>query len=118
LLEQGKTVESVIRENLGAALRKAGYDVRDSAGAGGSPIYVDARIRKFWSWLTPGFWAITLRTNIDTDLAFSGGNPPVNVSVSTEQAGMFAGDGMWVEVVDKALQAYRDQAASKTAGLR
>ncbi|HUQ29011.1 MAG TPA: hypothetical protein VM051_10475 [Usitatibacter sp.] len=118
VLEQGKTVEVVVRENLSAALRKAGYDVRDAAGAGAAPIFIDARIRKFWAWFTPGAFMITLRANIETDLTVSGGNPPVNVSVSSEQSGMFGGDGMWIEVVDKALQQYRDQAASKTAGLK
>jgi hypothetical protein len=118
LLEQGKTVEGVVRENLTAALRKAGYDVREPGTAGASPIFVDARIRKFWAWFQPGFWAVTLKANIETDLAISGSNPPVNVSVSAEQSGMIAGDGMWVEVVGKALQAYREQAAAKTAGVK
>ncbi len=80
-----------MRENLSSALRKAGYDVRDQGNAGSSPIFIDARIRKFWAWLTPGFWAVTLRANVETDLAISGGNPAVNVSVTAEQAAMVAG---------------------------
>ena len=118
LLEPGKTVQGVVRENLSAALRKAGYDVRDQGNAGSSPIFIDARIRRLWAWLTPGFWAVTLRANVETDLTISGGNPPVNVSVTTEQATMVAGDSAWIEVIDKALQLYRDQAASKMSGLR
>ncbi|MGZ5584871.1 MAG: hypothetical protein ACXWF2_17345 [Usitatibacter sp.] len=118
LLEPGKTVEGVVRDNLAAALRKAGYDVRDAGSAGASPIFIDARIRKFWAWFTPGFGSITLRANVDTDLTISGSNPPVNVSVTAEQSGMLATESMWIEVIDKALQLYRDQAASKTAGLK
>lgn len=118
LLEPGKTVEGVVRENLAAALRKAGYDVRDQGNAGASPIFIDARIRKFWAWFTPGAFTVTLRANIETELTVSGGNPTVNVSASAEQSGMMAGDAAWIEVVDKALQAYRDQAASKLSGLK
>jgi hypothetical protein len=54
LLEPGKTVEGVVRENLSSALRKAGYDVRDQGNAGSSPIFIDARIRKFWAWPASG----------------------------------------------------------------
>lgn len=118
LLEHGKTVEGVVRENLTAALRKAGYDVRDQGNAGSSPIFIDARIQKFWAWLTPGFWAVTLRANVETDLTMSGGNPALKVSASAEQAAMIAGDSAWIEVIDKALLVYRDQAASKTSGLK
>jgi hypothetical protein len=118
LLEPGKTVEGVVRENLVAALRKAGYDVRDPGNVGSAPIFIDARIRRFWAWLTPGFWAVTLRANIETDLTISGGNPAVNVSVAAEQASMIPGDGAWIDVIDKALQLYRDQAASKISGLK
>jgi hypothetical protein len=118
LLEPGKTVETVVSENLAAAFRKAGYDVRDPSGAGPSPIFVDARILRFWAWLTPGFWAVTLRATIETDLAISGGNPALNVNVTAEDATMVAGDSAWIQVVDKALQLYREQAASKAAGLK
>jgi hypothetical protein len=65
-----------------------------------------------------GFWAVTLRANVETDLAISGGNPAVNVSVTAEQAAMVAGDSAWIEVIDSALRLYRDQAASKTSGLK
>jgi len=115
LLEPGKTVEGVVRENLSSALRKAGYDVRDQGNAGSSPIFIDARIRKFWAWLTPGFWAVTLRANVETDLAISGGNPAVNVSVTAEQAAMVAGGLGLVEVIDSALR-LTVTGASKTPG--
>lgn len=118
LLEPGKTVEAVVGENLAAALRKAGFDVREAGSAGPSPLFVDARILKFWAWLTPGFWAVTLRANIETDLAITGGNPPLNVSVTAEEATMVAGDSAWIQVIDKALQLYREQAASKASVLK
>ena len=118
LLEPGKTVEGVVRENLAAAIRKSGFDVRDQGDAGSSPIIIDARIRKFWAWLTPGFWAVTLRANVETDLIISSENPALNVSVSADQATAVAGDSAWVDVIDKALQLYRDLAASKTSGLK
>jgi len=118
LLQPGRTVESVVRENLGAALRKNGFDVREAAAAGASPIVIDVHIRKFWAWFTPGFWAITLRANIRTELAISGSSPALDISVQAEQSGMVAGDDAWIEVIEKALRLYRDQVAEKTTALK
>lgn len=118
VLEPGRTVEGVVRENLAAGLRKAGYAVRDAGSAGSSPIFLDVRIRRFWAWLTPGFWAITLRSNVETTITISGGNSAVDVSVTAEQSGMAATDTSWIEVVDNALRLYREQVATKMSGLK
>jgi hypothetical protein len=114
LLEPGRTVEGTVRENLAAAFRQAGFQVRDSATAGA--LVVDARIRRFWSWITPGFFAVTLQTVIETDLAAPGHS--ANVNVVATNSSMAPTDGVWIESVDKALQQYREQAASKVSGWR
>jgi hypothetical protein len=79
LLENGQTVEGVVRENLTAALRQAGYQVVESA-AGSSALLIDVRIKKFWAWFRPGFWAVTLKANIVTDLELSGANLPTSIT--------------------------------------
>lgn len=117
LLQEGQTVTGVVRENLEAAFRQAGYRVaKDAAAAGPAPLLVDVSIRKFWSWLQPGFWAITLHANIETDLQVAGGSKPTIISVKHAQQQQVATDSVWVETVENALKAYRLEAASKLAG--
>jgi hypothetical protein len=117
LLQDGQTVTGLVRENVAAAFRQAGYRVaNDVASAGPSPLLVDVRIRKFWSWLQPGFVAITLHSTIETDLQLAGGGPVTTVSVNTQDSRQIAGDSAWIETVEKALEAYRLQAAGKLQG--
>lgn len=114
LLEEGQTVTGVVRDNLAAAFRTAGYRVApDVASAGADPLLVDVRVRKFWSWFTPGFWAITLAAQIETDLSVSGAGTPTVVSVTARDNLMAATEGAWMNIVQKALAAYREEAAAK-----
>lgn len=117
LLESGQTVENVIRENLTAALQQAGYQVKsDVAETGPSPLVIDVHIKQFWAWFQPGFWAITLNTNIATDLDI-GATSPTTVSVHAEDTHQLATEGAWMEIVQQALQEYRTQAIAKTSAL-
>lgn len=115
LLEQGQTVEGVLRENLTLAFQQAGYSVRNEADAGASPIVVDVHIKQFWAWFQPGFWAITLNNNITTDLVVEGASPVV-VSTHVEDSRQAATEGAWLEIVGKGLDAYRAEVTSKTKG--
>jgi hypothetical protein len=118
LLENGQTVAGVVRENLTTAFRQAGYRTTSNAAeAGPSPMIVDAHIKQFWSWLQPGFWAITLNANITTNLDISGTTSPTVITVHTEQSHQVVTDGSWIEIVNKALGDYRDQVAAKAANL-
>lgn len=111
LLENGQTVEGVVRENLAAALTQAGYIVKTEATAGPKALVIDVRIKQFWAWFKPGFWAITLNTNIETDLALSGSTTPVSISVNAKDSRQMATESAWMEIVSKALDAYREKAA-------
>jgi hypothetical protein len=82
----------------------------------GAPLLVDVRVRKFWSWLQPGFVAITLHTNIETDLQVSGGGTTTTISVMLADPRQLVTDGVWSEAVGKALAAYRQEAAGKLQG--
>jgi hypothetical protein len=115
LLQNGQTVEGLIRENLAAALQQAGYQVKEEDADGTSALIIDVHIRQFWAWFQPGFWAIKLNTDIITDLDLSGAKPPVNISVHQEDARQMATDGAWMEIVTKALENYRTQATTKAA---
>ncbi len=116
LLENGQTVVGLVRENLSTAFQQAGYRVADEGAAGSAPVVVDVHVKQFWAWFQPGFWAITLSANIETRLDISGAAAPTTVSVHVENSGLAATEGAWLEILDKALVAYRAQAASKLSG--
>jgi hypothetical protein len=119
LLQEGQSVTGLMRESVAAALQDAGYRVVSAPEAGGPPpLVVDVHVKQFWSWFQPGFWAITLNANVETGIDVVSVKP-VHVKVHVEQAGLAATDGAWLEIVDKARQAYRVEAAAriKAAGL-
>lgn len=113
LLEHGQTVVGLIQENLTTAFQQAGYRVASEGAAGPVPLVVDVRIRKFWAWFQPGFWAITLSANIETELQVSGASSPTSIKVHVEDSRQVATEGAWLEILEKALLAYRMQAASQ-----
>ncbi|ADE12369.1 hypothetical protein [Sideroxydans lithotrophicus] len=118
LLENGQTVAGVVRENLTTAFKQAGYRTTSSAAeAGPSPMIVDVHIKQFWAWVQPGFWALTLNSHITTDLEISGTAAPTVVSVSEKDSRQLVTDSAWIEIVDKTLKDYREQASAKAAGL-
>lgn len=119
VLENGQTVEGVVRANLTAALQQAGFQVRDMANAGPSPLIIDVRITQFWAWLQPGFGAVTLNSNIETALDLSGPGagslPPI--MVHTEDSRQIVTESAWIEIVDKGLATYRAQASGKLSSM-
>jgi hypothetical protein len=116
LLQDGQTVTGLVHDNLAAAFRQAGYRVApDVASAGASPLVVDVTVRKFWAWFTPGMMTITLSANIETDVRVTGAGRSTLVSVTSKDERMAAMDDAWMEIVQKALAAYRTEAARKVS---
>ncbi|MBR9911169.1 MAG: flagellar biosynthesis protein [Gammaproteobacteria bacterium] len=113
LLQNGQTVEEVVRENLAAALQQAGYQISSEATTDPSVLIIDVHIKQFWAWFKPGFWAITLNANISTDLDLSGAAAPITISVSAQDSRQLATESAWVEIVNKALNDYRMQVLGK-----
>jgi len=113
LLKPGKTVTGVVRKNTAAALEQAGYRVEDSAPTGSNPLIIDIHIKKFWAWFQPGFWAITLNTNISTVFDLSGAAAPTTIDVHAKESRMAATDSAWMEIIQKALTEYRSQVTAK-----
>jgi uncharacterized lipoprotein YajG len=118
LLQKGQTVDDVVRDNLTAALQQAGFQVQSADNAGPSALVVDVHVKQFWAWVQIGFWALTLKANISTSLDLSGAASTSTISVHVEDSRQLATDSAWIEVVDKALQAYRSQAAEKAVAFR
>ena len=75
LLEKGRTVTELVRENVAVALRQTGYRVVTDQEALASAIIVDVRIKQFWTWFSPGFFTISLQATIETDIDVSGSSP-------------------------------------------
>jgi hypothetical protein len=116
LMDEGQTVAGVVRDNVSAAFRDAGYRVAaDPVSAGPDPLLVDVRVKKFWSWITPGFMTITVAANIDTDVLVSDGGAPTLVSVTSRDDRMAVTESAWTEIVQKALVSYRSEAGRKFA---
>lgn len=113
LLESGQTVEGVVRENLAAALRQAGYRVHGEGDGGAAALTLDVSIKKFWAWFQPGFWALKLHADVATDLKFSEGAAPSTIAVHAEESMQMATDASWMQIVTKALDAYRAQVVGK-----
>ena len=59
LLPEGRTVEDLVRESLTKSFREAGYRVVENED-GAKAVPIEADIDQFWSWFSPGFWALSL----------------------------------------------------------
>lgn len=113
LLQDGQTVETVVRDNLTTALRQAGYRVVDVASATEQTKVLEVRITQFWAWVQPGFWALTMHGDIETSLASSNASEPTTITVHHTESRQLATDGTWIEVVNKALEKYRAEVVKK-----
>lgn len=116
LLKEGQTVESIIYDSLKQAFIENGYIVLENKDQVTDNTYlVDTQIKKFWSWMNPGFWAITLSTEILTDINIKKTsetkNEVINVKISDNfQTG--AGSN-WISVMQDGLRAYIKEVKSK-----
>jgi hypothetical protein len=113
LLQEGQTVESLVRDTLASALRENGYNVQgDNAGVA-PRLQIDARIRRFWSWIQPGFWAITVKSEIALEVAIAPAAPAIPIAVQLEDPRQIVTEAAWVEAIEKAMQALRSEAMRK-----
>jgi len=108
VLQEGQTVTKLVREVTTQALADAGYVVvSDGADASGA-ISIDVRIRQFWSWMTPGFWALTFENKIE--VALDGGKGKnVIIHAYAQDSGQLGTDGAYISIVGKGLDDYRNK---------
>jgi hypothetical protein len=109
LLEEGQTVESLISECLSEAFKEKGYKVLSSKEEINQNTYlITTRINKFWAWMNPGFWAITLSTQIATDIDIRNREKKQHATISTSASDTFQTgvDGNWIRVINSALKDY------------
>jgi hypothetical protein len=118
VLEGEQTVQGLVRENLGVALRDAGFRVEDDAAAATDPIVLDVHILEFWAWFQPAAFTPSIHTRIRTDLQVDGATARTSVGLHAEDSFLAATEASWKAVIEKALADYRSQAATQAAGLR
>ncbi len=124
LVEDGRTVASVVRDNVLAGFRQAGYRATtDPAEAGPSPMQVDVHIMHFWAWYARRNFLDTLDADIETRLDTTVAPTPIVVSAHAEYTveknypGLHQDRGSWVVVLNQALANYRAQLGAKFAYL-
>lgn len=97
LLPEDQTVMDVVRDTVAASLAEQGYRVTNDADA---DYDVTARVNKFWSWFTPGFWA--LKIEFDSAIAFSGNLPGLQdseIKGYAHQKHQAATGGAWLQTM-------------------
>lgn len=116
LLKEGQTVESLTAASIRQAFVEKGYKVLDSKEqATGNTVFVEATIDKFWSWFSPGFWAITLNTEIASGVSIKSAEKDTTAAVSVKASEHFqvAAEGNWTKVINNALRAFVDELKTK-----
>ncbi len=111
LLEENQTVESIIRKSLTKSFHELGYEViAKKENLKEDTIIVDTSIEKFWSWMNPGFWAITLSSEIETKITFTNHKEETKeIYVKSQGNYQVASGGNWIEIMNKSLQQYNDK---------
>ncbi|MDP3540247.1 MAG: hypothetical protein Q8S26_16250 [Azonexus sp.] len=114
VLQDGQTVPAIVQESLSSAFQQAGYRVAKEASASSPTLLVDVRIRKFWAWMTPGFWALTFESRIETDLNIEGKVAPIAIQAYATESRQLGTDSAWMEIIGKALQDFQTKAGALT----
>jgi hypothetical protein len=112
LLKDGQTVETVVSDSVKQAFAEAGYRVLENKSAVTPDTYVvDVSIDKFWSWMNPGFWAITLSTEIGTEMTIKkpDSTQSETLYVKAEDHFQTGVEGNWIEVMQTALKSYVEE---------
>lgn len=109
LLKDGESVDALTAQAIRQAFAEKGYTVLDKSDQVTPQTYiVDADIDKFWTWMNPGFWALTISTNISTDLSIKNGVDTQKLTVQVKSADHFQ-TGMesnYIQVISEALKQY------------
>jgi uncharacterized lipoprotein YajG len=114
LLEEGQTVESVVGAALRHAFKNMGYTpVSSPAEVKADTVVVSASVEKFWTYMTPGFWALTLSCDIATTVTVekAGGIKKETVSVKQDGSYQIGTESNYMEVVNQALDSYEKKVA-------
>lgn len=115
LLDENSSVELLVADTLRNSFHELGYTVvADERDIRDETLVIDTDIRKFWAWMNPGFWAITLSCEIETVMvAAKGGGEPVRIAVRAQDHFQTGMESNWMEVINQALQEYKDRVQAR-----
>lgn len=108
LLKEGQNVETVIAEALERSFLETGYTIiGNRENITEKTIMVNATIQKFWAYMTPGFWAITLSSDISTNLEIKENETKTKmIAVHSDGNFQVASGANWMKVIDLSIQKY------------
>ncbi|WP_409523690.1 hypothetical protein [Nitrincola sp. MINF-07-Sa-05] len=111
LLPENRTVESVITDSLVRSLSELGYViVENQSDITDETIIIDTSIEKFWSWMNPGFWALTLTSEIETNISISSPESDTKkIQARTEGKFQIANTSSWTEIMMLNLEKYNEE---------
>ncbi|MDR2875251.1 MAG: hypothetical protein LBV44_04920 [Methylobacillus sp.] len=116
LLKEDESITGLMTSAIRQAFIDKGYAVLDKPEQVMPDTYVvDAEISKFWAWMNPGFFAITLSAEISTDMSIKSGEKTQKLTVQVKSAGKFQ-TGMksnYIEVISNAIKLYVDDLKNK-----
>ena len=112
----------MVSNAIKTAFNESGYAVVSNNEAQPETLFVDARIDKFWAWMKPGFWALTLTADVASDLNVTNrtGEKKLAGTVSSHvehsrQTGM---ESNWIELYQEALANYTASLKAKISEIR
>jgi hypothetical protein len=112
LLKEGDSVQMLIASSIRQAYVDKGYKVLDKPEQVTPDTYiVDADINKFWTWMNPGMWALTISSEISTDVSVKSGAQTTKSTVQVKAADQFqtGRDGNFIEVISSSLKLYTQE---------
>jgi hypothetical protein len=101
VLPDGKTVQTKIVEIMSEGLRRRGYAIADSGPSGGT---VTVEVQDFWSWMTPGFIALSFEARIGCKVTIEANGKTATFQVRgyALNHGQIAKDKNWQEAYEEA----------------
>lgn len=116
LLKDGETVQNLAYKSIQEAFVEKGYTIINNKEQITKDTYVvNASIDKFWAWMNPGFWSITLSSEISTDITIKSGKTttPLTGSAKAAEGYQVATERNWAEIIQKSLRLYIDDLKTK-----
>lgn len=116
ILKENQTVNNVIKDSLKEALEEKGYQILESQDQVSPQTYIaDVKILKFWSWMNPGAFAITLSCEIETKIDLKKEGSPENYSIHVKAADTYqmGTESNYIEIMQKALEKYIEEAKTE-----